>query len=203
MINGTVETDEPSYKSEYLCASLCYGLELYSAMLFLLFTISYTLYMCNRMRSTSATISDVEDVNGHYVSFPQGLEDVVISTFPTFTYKDRDTNNNCDSSCSICLADYEAADVIRLLTECGHLFHSGGTKYIECKSSKIKSNNWNLKPNVNTCTPTSLWNSRIFVLKRSVRRWRPRAPKPSTQTIDMELDECEVKTLHNTSSRSI
>lgn len=36
--------------------------------------------------------------------------------------EDASTNTN-SSECAICLSDYKPSDVIRLLQECGHLFH--------------------------------------------------------------------------------
>ncbi|KAK4279481.1 hypothetical protein QN277_011257 [Acacia crassicarpa] len=60
----------------------------------------------------------------------RGLDDSTINTFPKLSYSEmknssyyniEDPSNS--SSCSICLADYKEDDMLRLLPDCGHLFH--------------------------------------------------------------------------------
>lgn len=97
----------------------------------LLTSLAYTSYIC-RLRSQSQQITvsfGTEDADNHHlITFSRGLDDDLLVTFPTFLYPDAalaqkgDTENN--SSCSICLADYKPADVIRLIPECSHLFHA-------------------------------------------------------------------------------
>ncbi|KAI9124505.1 hypothetical protein K1719_004427 [Acacia pycnantha] len=59
-----------------------------------------------------------------------GLDDSTINTFPKLSYSEmknssyyniEDPSNS--SSCSICLADYKEDDMLRLLPDCGHVFH--------------------------------------------------------------------------------
>ncbi|KAL7147049.1 hypothetical protein ABFS83_06G082200 [Erythranthe nasuta] len=51
----------------------------------------------------------------------------ISSLYPQFAYSEIGAHKNIKesyaSSCSICLADYEAADMVRLLPSCGHFFH--------------------------------------------------------------------------------
>ncbi|KAI3721729.1 hypothetical protein L2E82_32747 [Cichorium intybus] len=142
-MNGTIDAGEPSYTTGDTPNSeggFTYGLEFFFVVLFLILVLSYGSYIYKRrMRSQSpiplttsfeATVDSDHDVTRLF----QGLEDDVLATFPTFQYSDvrvllkGETNtdsyaDNYGSDCSICLADYKPADVIRLLPECGHLFH--------------------------------------------------------------------------------
>lgn len=103
---------------------------------FLLITFWYISYVCKgymrtRTRSPSPDISLVStthDANNHHhiISISRGLDDDILVTFPTFAYSEDLMPHSTDantSGCSICLADYKQSDVIRLLPECGHLFH--------------------------------------------------------------------------------
>ncbi|XP_071708127.1 putative RING-H2 finger protein ATL71 [Rutidosis leptorrhynchoides] len=103
---------------------------------FILITISYISYIYKRrLRFQSppplppvisfAITNDNIDDNNHVIKFSNGLDDNVLVTFPTFVYSDvmihhKENNSN---DCSVCLADYNPSDVIRLLPECGHFFH--------------------------------------------------------------------------------
>ncbi|KAH7512263.1 RING-H2 finger protein ATL70 [Ziziphus jujuba] len=54
-----------------------------------------------------------------------GLEEETILNYPKMLYSEaklqkKDSTATC---CSICLADYKATDMLRLLPDCGHLFH--------------------------------------------------------------------------------
>ncbi|KAL7612489.1 hypothetical protein Lser_V15G08308 [Lactuca serriola] len=112
-------------------------------IILLLITITYASNICKRPRSppppiisfgATSTTFDVADSH-HLISFSRGLDDDVLVTFPTFLYSEvtiphKGATDSCDtatdastSGCSICLADYKSKDVVRLLPECGHLFH--------------------------------------------------------------------------------
>lgn len=80
------------------------------------------------------------------IEVPQGLDDSTINTFPKLTYYEMKKNscyNNSsgniedpsNSSCSICLADYKEEDMLRLLPDCGHLYH------LLCVDLWLKSHN--------------------------------------------------------------
>ncbi|MFS7957450.1 putative transcription factor C2H2 family [Helianthus anomalus] len=119
------------------------------ALIVLLFIIilTYTAYMCKRItRSRSPpppppttsfhTTADSDTDDFHSFSLSTGLEDDILSSFPTGVYSeflnphkvvetdhDHHVVNIIDTECSICLSDYGTSDVVRLLPECGHLFH--------------------------------------------------------------------------------
>ncbi|XP_024964621.1 RING-H2 finger protein ATL70-like [Cynara cardunculus var. scolymus] len=103
-------------------------------LILLLLTLTFTSYICKRSRSPPPTISFGatihNNVDHRLITISPGLDDDVLLTFPTFLYSQAtmahkgvtpaDANA---SGCSVCLADYKLEDVVRLLPECGHLFH--------------------------------------------------------------------------------
>ncbi|KAJ0771325.1 putative transcription factor C2H2 family [Helianthus annuus] len=109
--------------------NVTYVLGLAFAIIILLFTLSYASYKCRRdTRSSSPPEGDDQRFRTTLVS--RGVDDDVLKTFPEFVYSEVMMAGKGDSlvdangsGCSICLADYKPADVIRLLPECGHLFH--------------------------------------------------------------------------------
>ncbi|KAJ4977811.1 hypothetical protein NE237_008591 [Protea cynaroides] len=52
-----------------------------------------------------------------------GLEPVFIATFPTKKFSDDFFFSREDSQCTVCLAEYQETDVLRILPYCGHSFH--------------------------------------------------------------------------------
>ncbi|PWA43011.1 zinc finger, RING/FYVE/PHD-type [Artemisia annua] len=101
--------------------------------------------------SFGTTIYDEAD-NHHLIRFSRGLDDDVLVTFPTLLYSDvkGDTtaNDANGSECSICLADYKPADVVRLLPDCRHLFH------VKCIDTWLKAH-----PTCPMCRKTPLANT--------------------------------------------
>ncbi|KAI3809292.1 hypothetical protein L1987_25263 [Smallanthus sonchifolius] len=92
----------------------------------LLVTITYASCSCKHSPSPPPPANSDDDDN--FIRFSQGLDDDVIITFPTFVYSETTTLHKFDATtdangCSICLEDYEPADVVRFFPECGHLFH--------------------------------------------------------------------------------
>ncbi|KAL8050443.1 hypothetical protein ABFX02_06G082300 [Erythranthe guttata] len=63
----------------------------------------------------------------HQNNGSDGATSSSISSYPQFAYSEigdhKIINESHASACSICLADYEAADLVRLLPSCGHFFH--------------------------------------------------------------------------------
>ncbi|KAI3748492.1 hypothetical protein L6452_11592 [Arctium lappa] len=131
-MNATVDAGGPSYSTTTIDTGnthggIAYDLGFSAVVLLFIFTICYTSYICKRRMSSqspppaAAPNSDSDSDDYHCMrAFHQGFDDDVLSTFPTFLYSE---SVNYGSGCSICLADYKPADVIRLLPKCGHLFH--------------------------------------------------------------------------------
>ncbi|CAI9091414.1 OLC1v1026445C1 [Oldenlandia corymbosa var. corymbosa] len=115
--------------------------------------ISYISYKCNRSWSSddhhhTASSSSLSLPPVHSIIIaPQdgggrgGLDDSALVNYPKFLYsqvkqvkgydqveegEEEDAKNGVGTSgCSICLGDYKDSDMLRLLPECGHLFHLG------------------------------------------------------------------------------
>ena len=54
-----------------------------------------------------------------------GLDEATLRNYPKLIYAQAKLHkgNSVSSCCSICLGDYKDTDVLRLLPDCGHLFH--------------------------------------------------------------------------------
>ncbi|KAL5999255.1 hypothetical protein ACLOJK_040705 [Asimina triloba] len=62
-----------------------------------------------------------------------GIDEATLSSCPKLLYSkaklqskvqgEESYSSSCWASCSICLADYKDAEMLRMLPECGHLFH--------------------------------------------------------------------------------
>ncbi|KAL4576705.1 hypothetical protein LXL04_012803 [Taraxacum kok-saghyz] len=118
------------------------GLGFFFVVFSLIIILSYGSYVYKRrmrFQSPPPTASfdatmDSDDDEYHFTRISTGIDDDVLATFPMFRYSEvvvflnGETNtashaDNYASGCSICLGEYKPADVIRLLPECGHLFH--------------------------------------------------------------------------------
>ncbi|XP_023767607.1 RING-H2 finger protein ATL70 [Lactuca sativa] len=136
-----MDAGEPSYTTGdtlHTERAFTSNLGVFFAVFFLIIVLSYGSYVYRRsIRSQSSLpiISLDDTVHSDDDDECRGLDDDVLGTFPTILYSEvamllnGETNtathaDNCGSAgCSICLADYKPADVIRLLPECSHLFH--------------------------------------------------------------------------------
>ncbi|KAJ7970652.1 RING-H2 finger protein [Quillaja saponaria] len=63
-----------------------------------------------------------------------GLDENILHGFPKLLYSEvrKGTSSSISSSCSICLADYNETDMLRLLPDCGHIYH------LSCVDSWLK-----------------------------------------------------------------
>ncbi|KAI3799596.1 hypothetical protein L1987_34895 [Smallanthus sonchifolius] len=139
-MNTTINAGEPPYTTGDTAnteVTVPYGLGLFFIVLFLLVILCYGSYIYKSgthsrppPRAHTTTNHHPTDDNHHVIRFSQGLDDNVLMTFPTFVYSEALMTNKGDAStdannsgCSICLAEYKPEDVLRLLPECGHLFH--------------------------------------------------------------------------------
>jgi hypothetical protein len=67
---------------------------------------------------------------GDPVTIKIGLDEATLDTYPKLLYSEakerleKGDDSVAASNCSICLADYTDSDLLRLLPECNHLFHS-------------------------------------------------------------------------------
>ncbi|KAL5710764.1 hypothetical protein ACHQM5_021290 [Ranunculus cassubicifolius] len=52
-----------------------------------------------------------------------GLESVVIAKFPMKKFSDEYFSSSDEAQCTVCLAEYQPKDMLRILPYCGHSFH--------------------------------------------------------------------------------
>ncbi|XP_076917350.1 E3 ubiquitin-protein ligase ATL31-like [Bidens hawaiensis] len=52
-----------------------------------------------------------------------GVDEKTLKTIPIITYKKPESEQTDQSECTVCLADMEDGDTVRLLPNCKHLFH--------------------------------------------------------------------------------
>ncbi|CAL9037423.1 unnamed protein product [Musa banksii] len=111
-------------------SGLAYGLGISAGILLLITTITFMSYFCTRTTTTAAATAarprrPPDDAVGPDMDVEAGLDEATLMSYPKILYsqaklEERSTTATC---CSICLADYKDTDVLRLLPECGHLFH--------------------------------------------------------------------------------
>ena len=107
-----------------------YGIGVSIGILLLITTITLASYFCTRtdvQRMAPATQRTLPQhpIETHDYVVNVGLDEATILSYPKLLYseaklKKTDSTATC---CSICLADYKSTDMLRLLPDCGHLFH--------------------------------------------------------------------------------
>ncbi|KAJ0657513.1 putative transcription factor C2H2 family [Helianthus annuus] len=132
-MNVTTDAETPSYTTTTLKSPPGRHDYLFVVGFFLttifLFTITYVYHICKRSRSPPPSDTNEDAHNRHLIRLSRGLDEDVLVTFPTSVYSETKVPHTGTvangSGCSICLGDYMPADVVRMLPECGHLFHVG------------------------------------------------------------------------------
>ncbi|KAI4364163.1 hypothetical protein MLD38_020292 [Melastoma candidum] len=115
-----------------------FGIGISVGILLLITAMTLVTYYCTRVMQPAVpgarvgtALVAVRDVRGtmgrgeHVVDI--GMDDATIqSLFPKLVYSEVSVDKGdptTASCCTICLADYKATDTLRLLPDCGHLFH--------------------------------------------------------------------------------
>ncbi|EYU19847.1 hypothetical protein MIMGU_mgv1a015778mg [Erythranthe guttata] len=95
-----------------------YGIGLSIACLVMFAVVTYVSYVCKRLHggdggpTTTTTTTRIR--RGSLAS---------LNANPAASPDSSSTGKSNASACSICLADYKGADLVRLIPSCGHLFH--------------------------------------------------------------------------------
>ncbi|CAK9320215.1 unnamed protein product [Citrullus colocynthis] len=130
MNNATA--DSGGFLSSSNIGGFGYGIGVSLGLLILITTILLASYYCTRNGLSSSVIQRTanrsppqaeEELEAVVVEI--GLDQETITSYPKLLYSEAklQKNDSTASCCSICLADYKNSDVLRLLPDCGHLFH--------------------------------------------------------------------------------
>lgn len=111
-----------------------YGIGVSVGILLLITTITLASYFCTRNNQPPPAVppgvrNNADNAEEGPVDVEAGIDEATLTTYPKLLYsqakaaaRDKEDAVN-ESCCSICLADYKDADVLRLLPDCKHLFH--------------------------------------------------------------------------------
>ncbi|KAI5343616.1 hypothetical protein L3X38_011492 [Prunus dulcis] len=117
-----------------------YGIGVSVSVLVLIIIVTLLSYFCTRMRfppnypsfrRSSSAVRQLQLQNAAAAGGVElGLDDSALRNFPQLLYSqaklhksESTSTSTTTTSCSICLGDYKDTDVLRLLPDCGHLFH--------------------------------------------------------------------------------
>ncbi|KAK6131617.1 hypothetical protein DH2020_034631 [Rehmannia glutinosa] len=108
-----------------------YGIGVSVGILLLITTITLASYYCTRNNTTSMVLpqrnprSAAEPPHADDFTVEIGLDEATLKSYPKLLYSEAKANHKDSTAtcCSICLADYKNSDLLRVLPDCGHLFH--------------------------------------------------------------------------------
>ncbi|XP_030450039.1 RING-H2 finger protein ATL70-like [Syzygium oleosum] len=130
-MNSTSDYVDPAQNT----GGFAYGIGLSLGVLALIVLFTLTSYLCTRVRvpppqhPRSHSFAAWED-GGYSIGITLGLDEATLGSFPKLLYSQAKAARGGGSSaaspscCSICLSEYKETDVLRLLPDCGHYFHS-------------------------------------------------------------------------------
>ncbi|KAL5568662.1 hypothetical protein UlMin_025237 [Ulmus minor] len=136
-MNNPMSSDEDDGASPQSLGGFRYGIGVSVAVLSLILMVTLISYYCTRSRITSDSGGSNGTATSMVITTGEaseergggGLDDATLGSFPKLLYAQaklhKASGESNVSSCSICLADYKDEETLRLLPDCGHLFHLG------------------------------------------------------------------------------
>lgn len=97
-----------------------------SLVLCLCFGIYRALYLQYRRNLEHGGFEDCPDTG-------RGIDEEVIAQFPLVSFEKDSSSATNDTRCVVCLADYDAGEVLRKIPKCDHLFH------VQCIGTWLRS----------------------------------------------------------------
>ncbi|KAA8534600.1 hypothetical protein F0562_032141 [Nyssa sinensis] len=131
-MNSTVDSSDASNNTGgQSIGGFGYGIGFSLGVLLLIIIITYASYLCTRSRiparpnPSSHLDTTTTDDDDDSITVEQGLDEATLLSYPKLLYSQAKLHkgDSAASVCSICLADYKDSDMLRLLPDCGHLFH--------------------------------------------------------------------------------
>ncbi|GFP98942.1 putative RING-H2 finger protein atl71 [Phtheirospermum japonicum] len=98
-----------------------------SVGILLITTITLASYYCTRNNTTNLVLPQRNLApprpDDHAVEI--GVDEATLAGYPKLLYSEAKVSHKESTAacCSVCLADYKSCDMLRVLPECGHLFH--------------------------------------------------------------------------------
>ncbi|XP_030457786.1 RING-H2 finger protein ATL70 [Syzygium oleosum] len=129
---NTTATDSGGFLGGNNIGGLGYGIGVSIGILFLITTITLASYFCARNLQTSAASGRMRHQQRPPPPDPEqvvvvevGLDEATITGYPKLLYSEAklERMGSTASCCSVCLGDYKGTDMLRVLPDCGHLFH--------------------------------------------------------------------------------
>lgn len=105
---------------------LAYGLGITVGVLTMIIVITLVSYFCAQVQESpnSQSIANSNTTDHRLrLDIESGIDEATLRNYPTLLYSENKAHHDSLSSCSICLGDYKDADMLRLLPDCGHVFH--------------------------------------------------------------------------------
>ncbi|PON94618.1 43kDa postsynaptic protein [Trema orientale] len=115
-------------------------------------------------------LAPITDIDGQHNTVVTVVDEAALERFPQFLH------SSAGSSCSVCLAEYAPTDLLRLLPDCGHVFHAYWRKTILHPRIKIDAA-LKLKPSL---SPPSR-------LKVPYMQEEKSSPPPTTEVVDASI----------------
>ncbi|KAH7285090.1 hypothetical protein KP509_33G012100 [Ceratopteris richardii] len=114
--------------------SVQYGIAIVAAVLILISTVVVACYACFRLRVgnrsyrrrgatvAAASLAASLEAGALERTHFNGIDDATLESYPKIQY--HEGIDLRELSCSICLSEYKAEEVLRLLPDCRHTFHA-------------------------------------------------------------------------------
>ncbi|CAK9136193.1 unnamed protein product [Ilex paraguariensis] len=142
-MNASATTSSGGFLDSETIGSFAYGIGFSLGLLLIVFTITWASKYCTPIHAPShappqINVLPLPDHPAEDYVVDVGIDEATLQSYPMLLYsevrvknKDATTTATC---CSICLADYKGSDMLRLLPDCGHLFH------LECVDPWLRRN---------------------------------------------------------------